>query len=283
MIKVGIIGLGLIGGSISLKLKEIFSDIKISGFDLNNDSLEYSINNNIIDNNLELDNLEGLDYIFIAIPVDSLKKELPAILDKVSDDTLVIDLGSTKHEICKHILNHKRRNNFLAAHPIAGTEFSGPRASIKELFDDKVIIICDVEKTQPELLDKAMILFSKMNMKIKKMSSINHDKHIAYVSHLSHISSFMLGKTVMDKEKDEDTIYDMAGSGFESTVRLAKSSPETWSSIFLENKKNIIESLNEYISNINNFKDLIENDEKEKLLNEMKKINGIKEILKGIK
>ena len=283
MMKVGIIGLGLIGGSISLKLKEIFSDIKIYGFDLNNDSLEYSIINNIIDNNLELDNLEGLDYIFIAIPVDSLKKELPAILDKVSDDTLVIDLGSTKNEICKHILNHKRRKNFLAAHPIAGTEFSGPKASKKELFNDKVIIICDVEKTQPELLDKAMILFSKMNMKIKKMSSINHDKHIAYVSHLSHISSFMLGKTVMDKEKDEDTIYDMAGSGFESTVRLAKSSPETWSSIFLENKKNIIESLNEYISNINNFKDLIENDEKEKLLNEMNKINGIKEILKGIK
>ncbi|MEK9756033.1 MAG: prephenate dehydrogenase [Bacteroidota bacterium] len=281
--KVGIIGLGLIGGSIALKLRDIFAHIKIYGFDLNDNSLEYSIINNIVDNTLSLDNLEGLDYIFIAIPVDSLKKELPDILDKVSDDTLVIDLGSTKYEICKHVLNHKRRKNFLAAHPIAGTEFSGPAASKKELFDDKVIIICDVEKTQLELLDKAMILFSKMNMKIKKMSSINHDKHIAYVSHLSHISSFMLGKTVMDKEKDEDTIYDMAGSGFESTVRLAKSSPETWSSIFLENKKNIIESLNEYISNINNFKDLIENDEKEKLLNEMNKINGIKEILKGIK
>jgi len=280
--KVGIIGLGLIGGSIALKLKQIVLDIKIYGFDLNDDSLEYSINNNIIDDYLSLDNLENLDYIFIAIPVDSLKKELPSILDKVSNNTLVIDLGSTKYEICKHILSHNKRENFLAAHPIAGTEFSGPRASKKELFDNKVIIICDVEKTNSELLDKAMILFSKMNMKIKKMSSNNHDKHIAYVSHLSHISSFMLGKTVMDIEEDQDTIYDMAGSGFESTVRLAKSSPETWSSIFLENKKNIIESLNEYILNINNFKNLIQNDEKDKLINEMNKINGIKEILKGI-
>ena len=122
-----------------------------------------------------------------------------------------------------------------------------------------------------------------MNMNIIYMDSIEHDKHIAYVSHLSHISSFMLGKTVMNKEEDQDTIYDMAGSGFESTVRLAKSSHETWASIFVENKNNIVESLNEYISNINNFKILIEKGDKENLSAEMKKINGIKEILKGIK
>ena len=204
-------------------------------------------------------------------------------MNKISNDTLVVDLGSTKYEICKRVVDHANRKNFLAAHPIAGTEFSGPFAATKNLFDNKVLILCETEKTDQDLLLDALKIFDLMNMNIINMDSIEHDKHIAYVSHLSHITSFMLGKTVMNKEEDQDTIYDMAGSGFESTVRLAKSSPETWASIFVENKNNIVESLNEYISNINNFKILIENGDKENLSAEMKKINGIKEILNGIK
>jgi prephenate dehydrogenase len=145
------------------------------------------------------------------------------------------------------------------------------------------MILCETENTNSSLLLSAIEIFEKLGMNIKTMGSLEHDKHIAYVSHLSHISSFMLGKTVMDKEDDEQTIYDMAGSGFESTVRLAKSSPEMWSSIFIENKNNIIESLEEYILNINNFKKLIESGDQENLNTEMKKINGIREILKGIK
>jgi len=145
------------------------------------------------------------------------------------------------------------------------------------------MILCETENTNSSLLLSAIEIFQKLGMKIKRMDSLEHDKHIAYVSHLSHISSFMLGKTVMDKEDDQQTIYDMAGSGFESTVRLAKSSPEMWSSIFIENKNNIIESLEEYILNINNFKKLIESGDQENLNTEMKKINGIREILKGIK
>ena len=280
---VGVIGLGLIGGSIALKIKEIDTKTVIYGLDKDMDSMSYSLNKGIIDKKLDINSIDNLKYIFIAIPVDAIKSEIESILNKISNDTLVIDLGSTKYEICKRVVDHANRKNFLAAHPIAGTEFSGPSAATNSLFDNKVLILCETEKTDQDLLLDALKIFDLMNMKIINMDSIEHDKHIAYVSHLSHISSFMLGKTVMNKEEDQDTIYDMAGSGFESTVRLAKSSPETWASIFVENKNNIVESLNEYISNINNFKILIENGDKEKLSAEMKKINGIKEILNGIK
>ena len=280
--KVGIIGLGLIGGSISLKLKEVNNGITIYGFDKNNQSLDFSLSKQIIDKKLDLLSLLDFDYLFLAIPVESIKSQLASILDKISEKTLVIDFGSTKYQICNSVSNHKKRGNFLAAHPIAGTEFSGPIAAKKDLFDNKVMILCETEKTDSSLLSVAIEMFKSLGMNIKTMDAIEHDKHIAYVSHLSHISSFMLGKTVMDKEDDDQTIYDMAGSGFESTVRLAKSSPEMWSSIFIENKKNIIESLDEYILNINNFKKLIETSDQENLNTEMKKINGIKEILKGI-
>ena len=280
--KVGIIGLGLIGGSISLKLKEVNNEITIYGFDKNNQSLDFSLSKQIIDKKLDLGSLLDFDYLFLAIPVESIKSQLASILDKISEKTLVIDFGSTKYQICNSVSNHKKRGNFLAAHPIAGTEFSGPIAAKKDLFDNKVMILCETEKTNSSLLSVAIEMFKSLGMNIKTMDAIEHDKHIAYVSHLSHISSFMLGKTVMDKEDDDQTIYDMAGSGFESTVRLAKSSPEMWSSIFIENKKNIIESLDEYMLNINNFKKLIETSDQENLNTEMKKINGIKEILKGI-
>ena len=280
---VGVIGLGLIGGSIALKIKEIDKNTVIYGLDKDLDSMSYSLNKGIIDKKLDINSINNLKYLFIAIPVDAIKSEIESILNKISNNTLVVDLGSTKYEICKKVQDHSNRKNFLAAHPIAGTEFSGPSAAINNLFDNKVLILCETEKTDQDLLSDALKIFDLMNMNIINMDSIEHDKHIAYVSHLSHISSFMLGKTVMNKEKDQDTIYDMAGSGFESTVRLAKSSPETWASIFVENKNNIVESLNEYISNINNFKILIENGDKEKLSAEMKKINGIKEILNGIK
>lgn len=280
--KVGIIGLGLIGGSISLKLKEVNNEITVYGFDKNNQSLDFSLSKQIIDNKLDLGSLLDFDYLFLAIPVESIKSQLASILDKISEKTLVIDFGSTKYQICNSVSNHRKRGNFLAAHPIAGTEFSGPIAAKKDLFDNKVMILCETEKTNSSLLSLAIEMFKSLGMNIKTMDAIEHDKHIAYVSHLSHISSFMLGKTVMDKEDDDQTIYDMAGSGFESTVRLAKSSPEMWSSIFIENKKNIIESLDEYMLNINNFKKLIESSDQENLNTEMKKINGIKEILKGI-
>ena len=280
--KVGIVGLGLIGGSIGLKLKDLYDNILIYGYDIDDDSVSYCLKNKIIDVKFDEELISELDFLFLAIPVESIKKQLSDYLNKTSNKTLIIDLGSTKFQICNSVENNQNRKNYLAAHPIAGTEFSGPNSAKKDLFNDKVMILCDTEKTDPNLLLDAKKIIKSLGMSIKTMNSKEHDKYIAYVSHLSHISSFMLGKTVMDKEDDEHAIYNMAGSGFESTVRLAKSSPEMWSSIFVENKKNIIESLDEYISNINNFKKLIEGSDQKTLNDEMRRINGIKKILKGI-
>ena len=280
--KVGIVGLGLIGGSIGLKLKDLYDNIIIYGYDIDDDSVSYCLKNKIIDVKFDEEFISELDFLFLAIPVESIKKQLSDYLNRTSNKTLIIDLGSTKLQICNSVESNQNRKNYLAAHPIAGTEFSGPNSAKKDLFNDKVMILCDTEKTDPNLLLDAKKIIKSLGMSIKTMNSKEHDKHIAYVSHLSHISSFMLGKTVMDKEDDEHAIYNMAGSGFESTVRLAKSSPEMWSSIFVENKKNIIESLDEYISNINNFKKLIELSDQKTLNDEMRRINGIKKILKGI-
>ena len=281
--KVGIIGLGLIGSSLALKISEAYNDITIYGEDISESNLKYTIENKIISNKLEEKDYSKLDILFVAIPVDQVLKVLSPILDKVGENTLVVDLGSTKKPICDLLNSNQNRRKFLAAHPIAGTEFSGPIAADSSLFDNKTIILCETEKTENRLLNIAKDLFLSIAMSIKEMTADEHDKHIAYVSHLSHITSFMLGKTVMDKEKDEETIYDMAGSGFESTVRLGKSSPSMWTPIFNQNKKNIIDALDEYLKNIKNFKHLIETDNLSEMFNEMEQINGIKNILKGIK
>ena len=281
--KVGIIGLGLIGSSLALKIGEVYNDITIYGEDISESNLKYTIENKIIGKKLEQKDYSKLDILFVAIPVDQVLKVLSPILDKVGENTLVVDLGSTKKPICDLVNSNQNRRKFLAAHPIAGTEFSGPMSADSSLFDNKTIILCETEKTDNRLLNIAKDLFLSIGMSIKEMTADEHDKHIAYVSHLSHITSFMLGKTVMDKEKDEETIYDMAGSGFESTVRLGKSSPSMWTPIFNQNKKNIIDALDEYLKNIKNFKHLIETDNLSEMFNEMKKINGIKNILKGIK
>ena len=281
--KVGIIGLGLIGSSLALKISEAYNDITIYGEDISESNLKYTIENKIISNKLEEKDYSKLDILFVAIPVDQVLKVLSPILDKVGENTLVVDLGSTKKPICDLVNSNQNRRKFLAAHPIAGTEFSGPMSADSSLFDNKTIILCETEKTENRLLNIAKDLFLSIGMSIKEMTADEHDKHIAYVSHLSHITSFMLGKTVMDKEKDEETIYDMAGSGFESTVRLGKSSPSMWTPIFNQNKKNIIDALDEYLKNIKNFKHLIETDNLSEMFNEMKEINGIKNILKGIK
>lgn len=281
--KIGIIGLGLIGSSLALKIDETYNDVYIYGEDISESNLDYAIENNIINNRLRQNDYSKLDILFLAIPVDEILNVLDTILDKVGDNTLVVDLGSTKKPICDIVSNNNNRSKFLAAHPIAGTEFSGPMSADISLFDKKTIILCETEKTENKLLSIAKELFFNIGMNIKEMKADEHDKHIAYVSHLSHITSFMLGKTVMDKEKDEGTIYDMAGSGFESTVRLGKSSPSMWAPIFYQNKTNIIDALDEYLKNIKNFKFLIETDNLSEMYKEMEEINGIKNILKGIK
>ncbi len=275
-----IIGTGLIGGSMALDIKSIYDEAVIYGIDANEINLNDAIQLGIIDKKAKNEDLYIADLVIVALPVDIGLVIIPEILNAIGVETLVIDVGSTKLPICEALTNHKNRHNFMATHPIAGTEFSGPKAAIKGLFLGKTNIICEVEKTTFKLQERAMDLFKKLGMRIRYMDPKSHDKHIAYVSHLSHISSFMLGKTVIEKEKDERDIFDMAGSGFESTVRLAKSSPEMWTPIFKQNKKHIVKSLNEYISNLTNFKELLENEKFDEVFNEMQNTNRIKEILK---
>ena len=277
-----IIGVGLIGGSFAKDIKRLRADVKIYGIDTDPSHLDEAMTLNIIDAKSTYDELPLADMVIVGIPVDVLVKELPKILEYVHDDCVVFDGGSTKSLICKTLEDHPKRRNYLACHPIAGTEFSGPSAAIEYLYSGKTNIICEVEKTAFKLQEKTLELFQQMGMRIRYMNPVAHDKHIAYVSHLSHISSFMLGKTVIEKEKNERDIFDMAGSGFESTVRLAKSSPAMWTPIFEQNKENVIETLDEYIQNLQEFKTLLENEDYQGIYNEMNDTNKIKEILKGI-
>jgi len=280
--RVHIIGVGLIGGSFAVDIRSAFSEVQLVGIDSNSDHLKQALSMGIIDEIEELNDVRSSDMVIVAVPVDVSIPLITQVLDIVEDHTLVIDTGSTKGKLCEALSKHPNRRNFLAAHPISGTEFSGPQAAVKDLYRNKTNIICEVEKTAFKLQERALELFQKLGMRICYMDPKSHDRHIAYVSHLSHISSFMLGKTVLEKEKDERNIFDLAGSGFASTVRLAKSSPAMWSPIFEQNKENVVEILKEYIQNLNMFKDLLENNDFEGVFNEMEKTNHIKTILNGI-
>ena len=280
--KIIITGVGLIGGSFALDLREVFPEAEILGMDVSREHLEKSIGLGIINGIAKSDDIKTADLVIIAIPVDVSIKVVKNILDQVKDDCLVVDTGSTKFRLCDALKDDSKRRNFLAAHPIAGTEYSGPEAAVPNLYQNKTMIICEVEKTAFKLQEKALDIFKKLGMRIRYMDTRAHDKHIAYVSHLSHISSFMLGKTVLEKEKNERDIFDMAGSGFASTVRLAKSSPAMWTPIFKENRDNVLETLTEYIANLSGFKQLLEKNDFEEVYREMERTNYIKTILKEI-
>lgn len=277
------IGIGLIGGSFAIDIKKHNPEAIIHGISRKDETLNKALALKLIDKKATLDDLEKADLVIVSIPVDATVKLLPTILDKISDNGLVVDAGSTKEAICKVVEHHPKRRNFLACHPIAGTENSGPTAAISGLYKGKTNIICEVEKTTFKLQEQALELFRAIGMRIRYMDPVSHDKHIAYVSHLSHISAFMLGKTVINKEKNERDIFDMAGSGFASTVRLAKSSPAMWTPIFKQNKENVIETLEEYINNLQHFKELMQQDNFSEIFNEMENTNYIKQILNGIK
>ena len=281
--KIYVIGVGLIGGSFAIDMRKLFPKSTIIGIDHSEIHLQKALDLKLIDETSELSKINNPDIIVISVPVKSILNILPIVLKSVNNNSLVIDFGSTKKNICQIVKDHPNRQNFLATHPIAGTEFSGPAAAHEGLFEGKNIIICDKDKTDKSILERGLKIFNLMKMKIGYMDSDSHDKHIAYVSHLSHISSFMLGKTVMDEEKNEKNIFDMAGSGFESTVRLAKSSPNMWAPIFLQNKTNLVKALDNYIKNINDLKSKIENDNKNSILIDLNNINRIKKILGGIK
>jgi prephenate dehydrogenase len=280
--KVIVIGIGLIGGSFARDLRKIYPNAEILGKDRDQTHMVRALELGLVDREASMADLKSADVVLVTIPVNSLAAELPSILDEVGEQTLVFDAGSTKAQICEAVREHPKRRNFLACHPIAGTEFTGPQAALSGLFQGKTNIICEVEQTAFRIQEFALDLFRKLGMRIRYMSPLSHDRHIAYVSHLSHISSFMLGKTVIEKEKNERDIFDLAGSGFESTVRLAKSSPAMWTPIFEQNRENVLETLDEYIENLQGFRKLIQEGDFEGVYEEMEKTNRIKEILRGI-
>ena len=280
--KVGIIGVGLIGGSLALSAREHIPDVEIFGSNRSEINLQKSLDLGLINFRLDDSLIKQMDVILLTIPVDVAMDRLVDLLDEVNDNALIIDFGSTKTAICQQVALHSKRGQFLATHPIAGTEYSGPAAALPDLFQDKIQILCETQKTRPDLLEWAQDWFKKIGMNLREMDPVEHDQHITYVSHLSHISSYMLGKTVMEKEKDQSAIFDMAGSGFSSTVRLAKSSPQMWIPIFKQNKENISETLLQYINNLNQFKQLLDADKFDELHKQILEINQIRQILKGI-
>ena len=254
------------------------------GFDNNKAHLEQAESLGLIDAGYDSITplLEHCDLILLSIPVNHAKKILPAILDQLRPHQTVIDCGSTKSGICASVVGHANRTCYVAAHPIAGTENNGPSAAIDGLYDGKVNIICEKDLSGPDNLKQAELLFQALKMKTLFMEAEEHDRHIAYVSHISHISSFVLGKTVLEIEKDEENIFNMAGSGFASTVRLAKSSPSMWAPIFEQNSQYLSEALNAYIQNLVEFKRMIDEGRTADLFEWMTQTNEIRRVLDGI-
>jgi len=277
--QIGIIGLGLIGGSLGLGLKN--KGNQIIGVDNNLQHQQTAIDLNIVDKIMELDEMiKNVEIILIAIPVNHIEDILPQILDKIEPHQIVMDAGSTKETICEAVKNHPNRAQFIAAHPLAGTEFSGPTAAIPNLFQNKKNIICDKELSSDSALNMALKICMQLEMETYFLDSKSHDVHLAYVSHLSHITSFMLGLTVLDIEKDEKQILNLASTGFQSTVRLAKSSPKTWNPIFNKNKDNIITALDKYINYIQKFRNELADKNELETFEMMNKANKIKRVLK---
>jgi prephenate dehydrogenase len=276
-----IIGLGLIGGSAALDLKSQLN-VRVLGTDASVQHCALAEELGLVHGISSFESgLDDADIIVIAIPVDRIETLLPGILDRISLNTVVLDLGSTKSAICKAVAQHPKRGRFVAAHPLAGTEFSGPAAAQKGLFQGRKNIICETEKSDKDALDTALRFFESLGMTTRFMSPEDHDRHLAYVSHLSHVSSFILGQTVLDIEQDEKEIFHLAGTGFASTVRLAKSNPVTWAAIFGKNKKNLVPALDEYIQHLIQFRNHLEADELNELETVMQYSNNLRHILKN--
>ena len=278
---VTVVGLGLIGGSMALSLKEnAFADCVI-GVDHNPEHIIKALSLRLVDKVTDLANaVQQSDIIILAAPVDATAMMLPDILNLMSENQVVIDVGSTKRPVVDGVKNHTKRQNFVATHPMAGTEFSGPEAAIHHLFDGKNCVLCDIEHSKPALVVLVKRMYEEgLKMRITYLESVAHDQHTAYISHISHICSFALASTVLAKEKDEESIFNLASTGFESTVRLAKSNPETWIPIFRQNQDNIIEVLDEYITTLLKFKGLMISDSYGKLQECLVQANDIKRIL----
>ncbi|MBA3649678.1 MAG: prephenate dehydrogenase [Chitinophagales bacterium] len=277
---VTIIGIGLIGGSFSLVLKEKGIAKHVIGVDVNEHHCERALHLGLVDEILPLkEAIKKSSLIVLAIPVDSINDLLPHILDQV-DKQVVMDMGSTKQKMHDVIAYHPKRKRFVATHPMWGTEFSGPDAAVKDAFVNKAVVICGKDDSDEDALKLVENIYQQIGMHLIYMDAADHDVHAAYISHISHLTSFALANTVLEKEREEDAIFELASAGFESTVRLAKSDPATWVPIFKQNRENLLDVLNEHITQLRKFKSCLEKENYEYLQELIEHANRIKRILK---
>ncbi len=277
---VTIIGTGLIGGSMAIALKEKEIAQTIIGVESNDEHKRQALESSLVDEMADLESaIKKSNIIIIAVPVDVSKKMLGEILKNI-DKQIVIDVGSTKTKICEVACESGKRGRFVATHPMWGTEFSGPQAAVKGAFVDKAVVICDKKYSDQDALEFTENMYRALGMHIIYMDAIEHDVHAAYISHISHITSFALANTVLEKEKEEDAIFELASGGFESTVRLAKSNPAMWVPVFAQNRENVLDVLNEHISQLRKFKSCLEKENYEYLTELIENANKISRVLK---
>jgi prephenate dehydrogenase len=275
-----IVGIGLIGGSLGITLKENGFATRVIGVDASTENLHKAIRRRLIDEEMSLaEGVSVADVIILATPVDVMRKLLPEILDRMGEGQTLVDVGSTKEQLLDDVIDHPNRARFVACHPMAGTEFSGPEAAKPELFTGKVCVIVDGEDAAPDALDTARRLFKSAGMKFSQLDRRAHDLHCAYVSHISHIASFALALTVLEKEKDEQRIFDLASSGFGSTVRLAKSSADMWVPIFRQNRDHVLDVLDEHIEQLSKFRTQLIKRDFDGFYERIKRANEITKIL----
>ena len=277
---VTIIGIGLIGGSFAIALKEKKLAQHIIGVDNNPSHINTAMRLGIIDEQCGLaEAVKKSQLVVMAIPVDAMIGLLPRILDMV-ENQVVIDMGSTKHKLIEIAAGHPKSGRFVATHPMWGTEYSGPESAVSGAFINKAVVICDAARSDEDALKLVKHIYEQIGMHLVYMEAEAHDLHAAYVSHIAHITSFALANTVLEKEREEDTIFELAAGGFESTVRLAKSNPAMWAPIFMQNRENVLDVLNEHISQLRKFKASREKENLEYLTELMENANKIKRILK---
>ena len=278
--RLAVVGIGLMGGSIALSLKKKGFVIHVIGVDQNIEHQQQALQLGIVDEIMSLeDAVTSSDIIALATPVNVAELLLPSILNLVNKQ-VVFDLGSTKESIVNVANAHSNKGRFVPTHPMWGTEFSGPTAAQTDAFVDKATVICNKSQVDPDALEIIEQMYVQLGMHILYMDAIKHDIHVAYISHISHITSFALANTVLEKEKESDAIFELASGGFESTVRLAKSNAEMWVPIFMQNKENVLDVLNEHISQLRKFKASLEKENPDYLLELIQNANKIKRILK---
>jgi prephenate dehydrogenase len=278
--KIAIIGVGLIGGSLAIQLHEKKLSSRLIGVDVNPEHAQKAVELELVDETLPLEEaIDSAEVIILSIPVDRLVQLVPGILDRINQQ-IVLDLGSTKSQVLEAIKDHPKRGRYVATHPMWGTEYSGPQAAVRGAYENKAVIICNPEDSDADALDWVRNMYLKIGMHLLEMEAKAHDLHAAYVSHISHITSFALANTVLEKEKEENAIFELASAGFESTVRLAKSNPAMWVPIFMQNKVNVLDVLTEHIAQLTKFKESIERGDQEHLRSLIEDANKIRRIIK---